>query len=354
MLLFAPFAAPMEDEELDESRSLVRIVHFDLASIVPHRVDLLDADDAGNNAAMEDVLPADHVPSPVPGSLHAVSASLTTALSASIPAASTLCAAIRRAAEAAEADQAGHRRHMHTELQAAVVAAAQANKALELAVSVAASFQIREAEAPSTSPNGAGCALPAAGSDGGLRVHPSTGSVDAERAHTTTRSDGAGCASSAAGVEGAGRAHPETGAGGAGRADSAPGSDGGATPLELPPPSVLFDMRALVTFFLDLVDVCPIPRSIIAGHVGYLCKRMGYACFTRRGLCRFAVRAFRAYEGDPESTPSLIAFRKMIPHAAGVYWDERFRLNALELYNVCGEHCDDVAKRNGSSHALVD
>lgn len=117
--------------------------------------------------------------------------------------------------------------------------------------------------------------------------------------------------------------------------------------------SVLFDQRALRLLSNDLLDACPAPDSMFACHVRFLCRRVGYAYFTRSGLCRFFSDAFRPYDGDPPCSHGLIAFRKMIAHSVGAFWDVQFRLNENEPYNMCGEHCDIDVKKSGHSHALI-
>lgn len=129
---------------------------------------------------------------------------------------------------------------------------------------------------------------------------------------------------------------------------------GPGTAAENELPSVLIDHGSLLDLVHSLLDACPVNPSLFRAHVRSLCKKVGYACFTRRGLRRFAVEAFKHFEGDPPTPPQLRAFRKMIPHLAGVFWDERYQKNEKEKFSVCGEHCQDEVKRIGHSHALLD
>lgn len=119
-------------------------------------------------------------------------------------------------------------------------------------------------------------------------------------------------------------------------------------------PSVLIDYRTLSTLCAQLLQACPVAPAFFAPQTRYSCKRIGYACFTRRGLCRFAVDAFCFRHGDPEPPSSLVLFRKMIPHTAGVFWDTCWHKNASEEYSFCAEHCQDAMKQSGSTHVFVD
>lgn len=138
--------------------------------------------------------------------------------------------------------------------------------------------------------------------------------------------------------------------------DAQPSSSTGAPDVPVPrrDPSVLLDCRELTGLCKELLDACPVTPGFFAPHAHYICREVGYACFTRRGLVGFAVDAFRFREGDPESPPSLLLFRKMIPHKAGVYWDKCWDKNAKEKYATCAEHCPDPLKQSGSTHDLVD
>lgn len=57
---------------------------------------------------------------------------------------------------------------------------------------------------------------------------------------------------------------------------------------------------------------------------------------------------------DPASPRSLVLFRKIVPHRAGLYWDKCRDKNAKEKYNTCAEHCPDPLKQSGSPHVLLD
>lgn len=118
--------------------------------------------------------------------------------------------------------------------------------------------------------------------------------------------------------------------------------------------AVLIDYKTLQTLFNELLHACPVTPGYFAPHVRYMCKRVGYACFTRRGLRHFAVDAFRIRDGDPESPRSMLLFRKMVPHFSGSFWDKCWDKNAREKYHVCAEHCTDEIKQSGSTHVYVD
>lgn len=132
---------------------------------------------------------------------------------------------------------------------------------------------------------------------------------------------------------------------------SSGGSDVGAPRRD---PAVLIDYGQLSGFCKQLLAACPVSPRFFAPQVQYICKRLGYACFTLRGLRDFAVDAFRFRDGDPESPPSLLLFRKMVPHRACQFWDTCWEKNAKEKYETCAEHCLDPMKKSGSTHILVD
>lgn len=77
--------------------------------------------------------------------------------------------------------------------------------------------------------------------------------------------------------------------------DAQPSSSSGGSDVEVPPLdlAVFLDYRELVGLCQELLDACPVTPEYFAPHVRYMCKKAGYACFTRRGLRKFAVVAFQ-------------------------------------------------------------
>lgn len=133
------------------------------------------------------------------------------------------------------------------------------------------------------------------------------------------------------------------------------GADGGPQPvLAVRKSSVLWHQRTLQSFSEKLLDACPAPEAMFAAHLRSLCRRVGYACFTQSRLCLFVSEAFRMHAGDPPCTGALKEFRKMIPHAAGGFWDECFRLNKNEPFDSCGGHCDIDIRESGHTHWLYE
>lgn len=135
-----------------------------------------------------------------------------------------------------------------------------------------------------------------------------------------------------------------------------PSTSAGSPDVPVPrrDPAVLLDTRDLEGLCTELLGACPVTPQFFSPHARYMCRDIEYACFTRRGLVRFAVEAFRFREGDPVSPPALLLFRKMIPHRARLCWNKFWDKNAKEKYNICAEHSPDPLKRRGSSHSFVD
>lgn len=115
-------------------------------------------------------------------------------------------------------------------------------------------------------------------------------------------------------------------------------------------PSVLLDYGVVLRLINDLGDACPDNKDLIMPNARRLAKRVSYACFTKAALRRLVVAVFEAHESDPPSSPALLLFRKMLPHAAAVYWDEQYRLNEAEVYNRCAQHHEVAVKREDQPH----
>lgn len=285
-----------------------RIRHVDLRSFLSPRVGHVPGSNADSDAPfpMDGVLPVAEPQLIERNTLSADAAELRAALSSAVPVATVLVDALGRVEDSVKA------------LNAAVQAVTASCGSFDNAVNKMAQLRTPVNAAPRSK-----------GHDG-----LSSGSTrgDSTPASSSTSGQPVPFPSEQQDVEGAG-----------------PG-----TAAENVLPSVLIDHGSLLDLVHSLLDACPVNPSMFRAHVRSLCKKVGYACFTRRGLRRFAVEAFKHIEGDPPTPPQLRAFRKMIPHLAGVFWDERYQKNDKEEFSVCGEHCQDEVKRIGHSHALID
>lgn len=294
----------MDPEEPPVDNAVGAMMRVDLGAVSDAPVELLPVAVDDTPVPMDEVLPVGPPPSVAVIALPGQASGLRAALSAAIPVAADLLESMRRADECA------------TALRASVEAASAARDTLDTAVSL---FNMLSTPAAAASPG---------------RDDEGTSS-NGTPARTTASSSAA--------------AIPEDGA----PAGEAPRANPGAGAV-LASPSVFLDRRSLLDLVTQLLDACPVNPTLFRVHVRSLCKKVGYACFTRRGLRTFAVDAFERFEGDPVSPRSLCVFRRMIPHLAGVFWDSHFRRNAQEPFNVCSEHCADEVKRSGHTHVLID